>query len=70
MERKRKSDNDEIDKLKKIISKKENEIFYLNSIIDNVPGDVYWKNKNGVYIGMSARGSESLRKMGFHLENQ
>lgn len=43
--------------------KKEN--FQLREIIDNVPGDVYWKDTQGVWLGINARGSDSLRKMGF-----
>jgi two-component system aerobic respiration control sensor histidine kinase ArcB len=65
MSREDKPSHDEIAQLKKILTEKEEEIFRLKSIIDNVPGDVYWKNQEGVYTGISATGSESLRKMGF-----
>ena len=41
------------------------ENFQLREIIDNVPGDVYWKSKEGEWLGMNARGSASLKKMGF-----
>ena len=39
--------------------------FQLKEIIDNVPGDVYWKDLNGNWLGMSKRSSQSLKKMGF-----
>lgn len=65
MDVKEKSFNDEIAALKNIIAQKEREIFSLKNIIDNVPGDVYWKDQDGVYTGINAMGRESLRKMGF-----
>jgi two-component system aerobic respiration control sensor histidine kinase ArcB len=65
MSRKEKPSHDEIAQLKKILTEKEEEIFRLKSIIDNVPGDVYWKNQEGIYTGINVTGSESLRKMGF-----
>ena len=57
---------DEISNLKLIIDKKDAEILQLKKIIDFVPGDIYWKDTNGVYLGMNLRGRESLRKMGLH----
>lgn len=44
------------------------EVFQLKAIIDNLPGDVYWKNLEGVYLGINAHGIESLNRMGFNLE--
>ncbi len=41
------------------------EIFRLNYIIDNIPADVYWKDEQGIWLGVNKTGSESLRKMGF-----
>ncbi|MGC1183193.1 ATP-binding protein [Legionella sp.] len=64
----KRADNCEITKLLQIIDKKDNEIFQLKNIIYYVPGDIYWKDKNGVYSGINARGSESLHKMGFTWE--
>jgi len=67
----KKNMDDEINNLKKTIMQKDAEISQLKILIDTIPGDIYWKDKNGVYIGMSARGRESLHKMGFkwHLED-
>lgn len=53
----------EIDSYKKLLKEKESEIFQLKSVINHIPGDVYWKNKEGVYIGINTTGSNSLRKM-------
>ncbi len=45
----------------------QDEIYQLKTIIDDLPGDIYWKNTEGVYLGMNANGIESLRRMGFNL---
>lgn len=55
----------EVENLKKRLIEKDAEIFTLKNIINYFPGDIYWKHKNGVYAGINATGSESLRKMGF-----
>ncbi|MDQ8040058.1 MAG: PAS domain-containing protein, partial [Rickettsiella sp.] len=55
-------------KLKKIIEHQKEEITQLKTIIDDLPGDVYWKrcvNKKLIYSGMNRTGTESLHKMGF-----
>ncbi len=52
-------------KLKEIIEKRISEVFQLKYILENLPGDVYWKDANGVYLGMNTTGLESLRRMGF-----
>ncbi len=56
---------DEIESLKKLIMKQEDEISRLTSILRNVPGDVYWKNLDGVWLGLNNTASENLKKMGF-----
>jgi PAS domain S-box-containing protein len=69
MEKTMNSSNEKTDNetllLKEIILKKDDEIFQLKSIFNVIPGDIYWKNKNGVYLGINTTGSKSLRKMGF-----
>ena len=62
------STNDKITALKKIIEQQKNEISQLKNIIDDLPGDVYWKRCQGkelIYSGMNRTGIESLHKMGF-----
>lgn len=56
---------DKISELNKIIDKKNAEIFQLKNIIDKLPGDIYWKDKEGVWLGVNSIGSDHLRKMGF-----
>ena len=41
------------------------ENFQLNNLIDNLPGDIYWKDKNGIWSGVNKRGSQSLQQIGF-----
>ena len=60
----RNSDN-EITILRKTIAEQQDEILQLKNILTNVPGDVYWKNKEGVWLGFNTTASESLHKMGF-----
>lgn len=62
---KQKNAENEPASLKKVIEQQRAEIFQLRSIIDNLPGDVYWKNKEGVWLGLNLRSSEDLRKAGF-----
>lgn len=60
------SNNENIDKKElQRIEQLEQEIFQLREIIDNFPGDVYWKNKKGIWLGVNKRGHQSLQKMGF-----
>ncbi|OGO93230.1 MAG: hypothetical protein A3F10_05350 [Coxiella sp. RIFCSPHIGHO2_12_FULL_42_15] len=60
-----KKHDDEVFSLKKIIDEQKKEIFQLKSIFDRLPGDVYWKDKNGVWLGVNATGRDHLQKMGF-----
>lgn len=48
-----------------IIEQLKQEIFQLREIVDNFPGDVYWKDRKGVWLGVNKRASESLKEMGF-----
>lgn len=49
----------------RVLEELRREIFQLREIIDNFPGDVYWKNREGMWLGVNKRGSESLKAMGF-----
>ncbi|KTD49814.1 response regulator [Legionella quateirensis] len=50
-----KNKNEELDEL----------IFKLKSMIDALPGDVYWKDIDGVWSGLNQHCAESLKRMGF-----
>lgn len=47
------------------ISQLDSESFQLKNLIDNLPGDIYWKDKNGIWSGVNKRGAQSLNQMGF-----
>lgn len=47
-------------KYKKIINRLKKQIVYLNDIIEQLPGGVYWKNKKGVYLGHNTKAVEKI----------
>ncbi len=57
--------NTQSEQLKKIISAQKSEIYKLKNILDNLPGSIYWKDKDGVYQGRNNTSAESMRKFGF-----
>ena len=54
-----------IEDLKVTNSELNAENFQLKNLIDNLPGDIYWKDKDGIWSGVNKRGSQSLQKIGF-----
>lgn len=50
----------EIELLKSIISNKDDKILEYQSIIDQIPANVFWKDKDGVYLGCSKTVALSL----------
>jgi two-component system aerobic respiration control sensor histidine kinase ArcB len=55
----------QIKQLEAKISVYEAESFRYKNLIDNLPGDIYWKNKDGVWMGMNKRCARSLNRMGY-----
>lgn len=47
------------------INQLDTENFQLKNLIDNLPGDIYWKNKEGIWSGVNKRGAQSLLQIGF-----
>lgn len=47
------------------ISQLESESFQLKNLIDNLPGEIYWKDKNGIWSGVNKQGAQSLNQMSF-----
>ncbi len=41
------------------------ENFQLRNLIDTLPGDIYWKDAQGVWLGLNTRCTETLYKLGF-----
>lgn len=60
--------NTEIEQLKQIIENQKNQIFQLNSIIDSLPGSIYWKDTGGVYLGRNLYAAEKMKAV--NLEHQ
>jgi signal transduction histidine kinase/HPt (histidine-containing phosphotransfer) domain-containing protein/AmiR/NasT family two-component response regulator len=54
-----------IQQLQERIAQLEDENFKLKNLMDILPGDLYWKDKNGVWAGMNKRCAQSLQRMGF-----
>ncbi|KTD80344.1 sensory histidine-kinase / response regulator, partial [Legionella worsleiensis] len=50
--------------LEKTVKTQADVIFQLKSILDNFPSDVYWKNKDGVWLGLNRHCLMSLARMG------
>lgn len=45
---------------------KTNELIYqLKIMIDALPGDIYWKDIDGIWLGMNQQCADSLKRMGF-----
>ena len=57
--------NNKIVELKLQIDELNAQNYQLKNLIDNLPGDIYWKNKNGVWSGVNKRCLQSLNDMGF-----
>lgn len=58
--------NNEITRLKEIIQQQKDKITYLENIINHIPCNVYWKNREGYYLGCNESnlrivGCQSLR---------
>ena len=45
------------------VEKLKSAVFQLKNIIDNLPGDIYWKDINGVWSGVNVTGAKTLIKM-------
>lgn len=49
--------------LQKIIERQKAEIFRLRSVIENLPGAIYWKDKDGVYLGLNSHAVERVQNL-------
>lgn len=56
---------DDINQLKKKLLAQKREISILSNIIENLPGSIYWKDKNGIYLGRNSNGAQSVKNMGY-----
>ncbi len=65
METDKSQNKDTVEDLKNLVEKLKDENFQLREIIENLPGSIYWKNKDGIYQGRNKTSAESLRSMNF-----
>lgn len=45
------------------------EIFRLQKVIENLPGSIYWKDKNGVYLGRNTYSQEKMQSSNLESNN-
>jgi signal transduction histidine kinase len=53
-----------ISSLQNIIDQQKSEIFKLKSIINSIPGSIYWKDLNGKYLGRNLYAAEKMCDIG------
>lgn len=63
--RKIKEQEEIIEEQKNKITELDTENFQLKNLIDNLPGDIYWKDTEGIWSGVNKRGAQSLLQIGF-----
>lgn len=56
------------EELQHIIAEQQAEIFRLRSVIDTIPGSIYWKDQNGFYLGRNKFSAESMYSIGLETE--
>lgn len=52
-----------LEQLKTLLEEKNSKIFRLKSVIDNLPGSIYWKDRNGVYLGRNVFSHEKSKSV-------
>lgn len=60
----------DIETLQSRISEQDEEIFRLNYLIDSLPGCIYWKDKDGRYLGLNQFTLNRLHQVGIKLQKQ
>lgn len=58
------SDKASVSEMQRMIQLQGQTVFQLKSLLDNVPGDIYWKSKDGVWLGLNTHCLHSLVRMG------
>lgn len=56
--------------LEQKLCERENECCQLKSLIEALPGDIYWKDLQGVWLGVNRRGEQTLKRLGFIRNSQ
>ncbi|MBA3660257.1 MAG: PAS domain-containing protein [Gammaproteobacteria bacterium] len=58
------SNDEQTEQLKSTIEEQRAEIFRLRNVIETLPGSVYWKDKEGIYLGFNTYSLEKMQKVG------
>lgn len=58
-----------VDTSREVIAKQKKEIFRLMNIIHNLPGNIYWKDKEGIYLGHNAFSLEQMAAVGLKCQS-
>lgn len=48
-----------------LLQESQDEVLHLKNVLDHLPGSIYWKDKNGVYLGHNQFASNTLKIMGY-----
>lgn len=48
-----------------LLEKSQEEVLHLKNVLDHLPGSIYWKDKNGVYLGHNEFATNTVKKMGY-----
>lgn len=59
-----------VKQLKQELEQYKSEVYRLRNIIEHLPGSIYWKNKDGIYLDINRSNAENLRNMGFSWQEQ
>ena len=59
-----------VKRLKQELEQYRLEVYRLRHIVDNLPGSVYWKSKDGIYLSINQSSIESMRNMGFPCQDK
>ena len=57
-----------VSQLEKLIEQQRAEIYRLKNIIDNLPGSIYWKDRDGTYLGRNAYSHKKSKSI--HIEDE
>ncbi len=59
------NDKQRCQELRQEVKTLDDQCFQLKNLIDTLPGDVYWKDKHGIWLGLNQRCLQNLHRMGF-----
>lgn len=61
---------DSLGQISEKLRKREEEINYLNNLIDSLPGCIYWKDREGRYLGANKYTIERLHQVGITVDRE